>query len=109
MGSHDITFRADDTSAKEYTVNMAYTPQDNEHDFEGWIVNDETSQSHISDYTGEPYENGTDIFVTGDVTFSVNAPPGHWLVFNENGKGATYNAPQFVLSGHGTEDPGKAP
>jgi uncharacterized repeat protein (TIGR02543 family) len=43
--------------------------------------------------------------VTGDVTFSVNAPTGRWLVFDENGKGATYNSPQFVKSGEVTEEP----
>ena len=53
---------------------------------------------------GTVYENGTDITISGDVVFSVEAPEGHWLVFDENGKGATYNAPQFVRAGETTTD-----
>ena len=43
--------------------------------------------------------------INGDIVFSVNAPEGHWLVFDENLKGATYNAPQFVKQGEVTSEP----
>ena len=36
------------------------------------------------------------------------APEGHWFIFNENGKGATYNAPQFVYSADKPERPADA-
>ena len=39
------------------------------------------------------------------MVLSVNAPPGHWLEFDENGKGATYNAPQFVEEGNIMREP----
>ena len=96
LGQEEVTFRADAKSDEQpYTVNMAYTVQDDTHHFEGWNVKE--GGSHIDGYTdGKTYENNDNITITGDVTFSVNAPEGHWFIFDENGKGATYNAPQFV-------------
>ena len=78
LGGEDITFRADEAAAKEYTVNKPYTPADNEHAFMGWLV--KSGSGNISGYTSDAvYQNGTDITITGNVTFSVNAPAGHWL------------------------------
>ena len=48
------------------------------------------------------YTNGTQVTITGNVKFSVDAPAGFWLVFDENGKGATYNAPRFIKAGEVT-------
>ena len=98
LGQEEVTFRADSESAEqEYTVNMSYTVQDDTHHFEGWNVADGTS--NIQGYIGgKKYENNDVITITGDVTFAVNAPEGHWFIFDENGKGATYNAPQFIYS-----------
>ncbi|MDO4189497.1 MAG: InlB B-repeat-containing protein, partial [Lachnospiraceae bacterium] len=107
LGRTQVFFRydaANATPSMEYTVEMGYTPQDTNHDFQGWKVFD--GSSNISDHSnGKTYTNSTVIHITGDVVFSVNAPEGHWLVFNENGKGGTYNAPQFVLNGQITVNP----
>lgn len=105
LGQHEVTFRADETvTARSYTVNMAYTPSDVSHNFEGWLV--ASGGSNIQGWSeGATYTNESVIQISGDVVFSVNAPEGHWLVFNENGKGATYNAPQFVKSGQPTVKP----
>ena len=94
------------TDSVSYTVNQAYTLKDDVHNFEGWRVNDE-SVDHITSNVPDDriYQNGTDIEVNGDVTFTVNAPEGNWLIFDENGKGAKYNAPQFVKSGEVTREP----
>ena len=52
-----------------------------------------------------PYPNGTILTLSGSATLSLHAPAGHWLVFNENGKGATYNAPRFLETDEVTERP----
>ena len=97
------TPRHADPAEASYTVNMGYTVDDS-HNFEGWLVADGGSNiaGHVDDTL---YPNGTEITVTGNVKFSVSAPEGHWLVFDENGKGATYNAPQFIKAGENTAEP----
>ena len=93
----------------EYVISMNYTPETAEQAFMGWIVANGDSNIESAVYDGEavdaPYPNGTKLTLKGDVTLSVNAPYGHWLVFDENGKGATYNAPQFVEDGDVTKAP----
>ena len=105
MGSENITILPSQQTSP-YTVNMAYTVPSGEQNFEGWLVHD--GANHIVGYdSANPtvYPNGSEIEISGDVTFSVNAPTGHWLIFNENGRGATYNAPQFIKSGEVTREP----
>ncbi|HBI64369.1 MAG TPA: hypothetical protein DDX51_04550 [Clostridiales bacterium] len=114
LGSHKIQLIGSATSG-DVTVNMAYTPGDSEQNFEGWIVQEGASNITKAVYNGNeitgggtaanPYQNETVLTITGNVTLSVDAPAGHWLVFDENGKGATYNAPQFVKSGETTARP----
>ena len=48
------------------------------------------------------------LIIHGDVTLTARISEGHWLIFDENGSGATYNAPQFVYSGTVTEQPDQA-
>ena len=105
LGQEEVTFRADSQDASQnYTVNMAYTVQDTVHNFEGWKVR--SGGSNIAGYTdGKIYQNNDNITITGNVEFGVNAPEGHWLVFDENGKGAKYNAPQFIHSEDVTAKP----
>lgn len=103
IGSENIFMTLDGSDETPYTVNMAYTPKDDTHAFQGWYVAE--GKDNIVDYTeGKLYQNGDEITISGSVTFTVNAPEGHWLVFNENGKGATYNAPVFVESGTTPKD-----
>lgn len=89
-------------SNSPYTVNMDYTPADDEHALVGWKVS--AGASHITP-VDTVYENGDEVTITGDVTFSVKAPKGQWLVYHENGKGATYVAPDFILAGENTHAP----
>ncbi|MBR0130649.1 MAG: InlB B-repeat-containing protein, partial [Firmicutes bacterium] len=92
------------TNQAQYIVNMGYTPETSEQNFEGWHVAE--GKSNIVGYEeGHLYKNGDSVTITGDVTFSVYEPYGRWLVFDENGKGGTYNAPQFVHSGDVTVKP----
>ena len=111
LGSHTVVKTVNDEYG-EYTVNMIYTPGDNTHNFEGWNVS-EGSSNIVSATQGEtavaaPYKNGTVLHITGNVKLSVYAPEGHWLVFDANGKGATYNAPIFIKSGETTYQPTNA-
>ena len=51
------------------------------------------------------YKNPTWVRIKGDIYLQAESPEGKWLVFNENGKGATYIAPQFVKKNANTLDP----
>ena len=117
IGMEDIELPS---SAEEtdYTVNMGYTVDDS-HKLLGWQVRE--GAGNIKDHPTEDaktvnidgeniiyYPNDTGLTITGPVTFSVFAPKGSWLIFNENGKGATYNASQFILVGETTEKPEQA-
>ena len=99
----------DPANIATYTINMNYTPQTSTQAFVGWLVASGGSNILSATFEGEdaelPYPNGTVITVKGDVTLSVDAPTGHWLVYDENGKGATYNAPRFIRDGEVTEAP----
>jgi uncharacterized repeat protein (TIGR02543 family) len=92
---------------------MPYTPPDDKHDFQGWFVweypehvlkvGDET---YVHD-AAKAYLNGTELTIDGELVLAVNSPEGNWLVFDENGKGATYCAPQFVEKNRPTKEPRK--
>ena len=89
-------------SSASYTVNMDYTPGDDEHALVGWRVANGGSNITPVDTV---YKNGDVVTITGNVEFAVKAPKGQWLVFHENGKGATYVAPQFILAGQNSVAP----
>ena len=105
LASDPVFYKASENNpGVSYTVNKPYTPHDGEHNFDGWKV--EGSGAHISELEdNDIIHNNENITISGDVTFSVNAPGGKWLVFKENGKGATYCAPQFVKSDSVTKLP----
>ena len=109
LGTETKMVPVNDSTGVDYTVSMAYTPKSADENFEGWNVSKGASNISNAQYDGKaataPYQNDTTMTIKGDVTFSVNSPKGHWLVFDENGKGATYNAPQFVKGDAVTEEP----
>ena len=106
LGQASIDIRADEYGSEvDYFINQAYTPSDDVHDFQGWFV-DTSTIDNVKDYVaGTAYKNEVTVTITGDVIFTVNSPQGHWLIFKENGKGATYVAPQFILDGEVTVEP----
>ena len=105
VGTEAVDLPSTETNA-EYTVNMNYSTDDT-HNFEGWHIAD--GLDNIVSPTGLTTEsliaNETDIVIKGNVKLSVVAPEGRWLVFDENGKGASYVAPQFVKADTNTEEP----
>ena len=46
--------------------------------------------------------------IKGDIYLYANSPEGRWLVFDENGKGGKYIAPQFVKTNDNTINPNTA-
>lgn len=105
LGSSKVNLIGSTETTGEFTVNMAYTPPKSDQNFEGWLVNN-GRDNIVTASTDEPYQNGeTTLTLKGDVVLSVDAPTGHWLVFDENGKGGTYNAPQFIKSEDTTSRP----
>ena len=96
----DKLFVRADGEKPDYTINEDYVPADPNKKFMGWYV-----QSGTVEPDQDLYEVGTEVKIGSDVVFTVNAPTGAWLSFNENGKGASYTAPQFVESGAVTTQP----
>lgn len=86
-----------DSAAISYKVDHEYTPKDQDEKFEGWKI--------VGDETGTVYPNGSMISISENTTFKASVPKGAWLMFKENGKGATYTAPQFIPSGGKTTQP----
>ena len=98
----------DDSAYYEYTISQDYTPVKDTVRFEGWVPANGT-ESNITTDTQQAdhlYQKDDVIHITDDVDFKVQQSEGHWIVFHENGKGGTYKAPQFVITGDNTVDPG---
>lgn len=115
----------------DYRINMSYLPSNEGQAFLGWTINpgrnlageDETPVYEYESYrenlvSVKPEGSSTytttipDIIdnpipakIKGDVYLKAVAPVGNWLVFEENGKGAKYNAPQFVETNQPTQRP----
>ena len=105
----ELLYRADIASSPSisYTINANYTPGENTRNFEGWKVNSNIDGSHISGHSDNEhnYPLSTNITVNGDVVFKANVSEGHWLIYHENGHGATYKAADFIHAGDTTARP----
>ena len=104
LGSDNVTFRADATQTQyPYTISRTYVPTSSEYNFMGWVVSESTASNIVSTAPADGlYQFADQIVIKGNVNFTVDEEEGHWLVFDENGRGATYNAPQFVKNGEVT-------
>lgn len=92
----------------DYQIHTNYEPELDTELFKGW--NPIEGSSNITDYTsGTLYPLNSGIEISGDVVFSTEVATGHWLVFDQNGKGATYNAPRFYTADEPTSDAGLLP
>ena len=107
LGSDTVLLLRDENQAS-YQVSMPFTAESNAK-FMGWKAIEGTYANIVGATDPETvYPNTTSITITDDVEFKVYAPTGHWLVYNENAKGATYNAPGFYLDGENTVQPSTA-
>ena len=105
LGFDTVLYLDSDTTAP-YTPTMPYTSTNQNASFMGWLADDENGNANIQDHTeGKVYPNNQRIILTGDVEFRADAPEGFWLIFESNGKGATYVAPRFIKGGDKTEQP----
>ena len=89
--------------AVSYTINTPYTPKEQDSAFLGWNVTNIGSDNINPAPSAMPdslYPNGTTVEISGNVIFAPDAPEGYWLVFNENGSGVSYTAPQFIRQGN---------
>ena len=107
IGSDEL-YSLPSVTSVDYQVSKTYNPVDPTKNFEGWITDNDSAISNAK-YEGEnrdePYPMDTTMTISGNIVFTVQAPKGHWLVFYENGKGATYIAPQFVKGDDVTVEP----
>ncbi|MDO4851688.1 MAG: InlB B-repeat-containing protein, partial [Actinomycetota bacterium] len=93
-----------------YEVDMPYTPASSDQDFRGWYI-DPTGNATLDGggavSADEPYPNETNLKIKGSITLTANAPDGFWLIFKENGKGASYTPAQFLVTekNEKTEEP----
>lgn len=94
----------------DYQISQDFTPTDVNSKFLGWNSgNSEHIRKSETEPAAPPYAFGEALQINDSVSLTVNAVPGHWLVFEENGSGVSYTPPQFIEDGHITEEPGKTP
>ncbi len=87
-----------------YTIEQSYIPINQDDNFRGWEL---VSGTGISAYPSgkDYYPNGTSVTISGNVVLKASVEEGNWIIFNENGKGASYTPPQFVRSGTVSVEP----
>ena len=100
-----LIFKAGDTNGVSYYINVPYEPKGQDFKFNGWYKD---SDSTITPEMA-PYPNQTTVTIKSDTMFSANPDEGHWLVFRENGDGASYTPPQFVLKNQKPTQPATDP
>ncbi len=105
LSSQEVLFLvSSDMEYHDCYINEAYFPSSSEQNFLGWNVTD--GGSNINGYTaGTLYQNQTTIQIKGNIKLRAYVPYGHWLVFNENGSGASFTAAQFLENNQVTTAP----
>ena len=96
-------------ASSTYTINQEYDPKDTDSRFEGWGVASKNSEGKWVLPENEAqmtlYDNNDTVtFGTGtgaltdDLVLRAYVPKGHWLIFKENGSGASFTPPAFYRS-----------
>ncbi len=121
LGRDSVLIRADaqtDSNGRvpvNYQLNITYVPEQHEGStvaFLGWNLldgNPDSETDNDTHVTGKAINALLDkeeqINIYGNVFVSAHVEEGHWLTFDENGKGATYNAPKFIKTQDVTVEP----
>ena len=95
---NDVIFFLDGKTTT-YTVKQTYSPREQDSRFEGWAVATWNEDQGQYVKTSTIYQNDQTITFSEsseNIVLLANVPKGHWLIFDENGKGASYTAPQFL-------------
>ncbi len=98
IGVDEVLYLRNDNPEQDYIVNESYIPTAANANFQGWLLIEGDSNVVEGKLQDDIYPNGTSIKIKGDITFMEELAYGYWLVFNENGKGASYTAPKFLKS-----------
>ena len=108
LAEDEVIFSLNETSAS-YAISQSYSAPDQTHNFEGWNVKTGSTSISNATFNGSaieaPYPMGTTMTIAGSIVFSVNMSEGHWLIFEENGNNATYNAPIFIKQNEVSREP----
>ena len=98
LGSDNLLIANRNATSGTYTVKYDFTPSEATQNFEGWdpIEGAENISGHTE---GKLYQRNEQITLSGNVSLMAHVTNGYWLIFKENGKGATYNAPKFFKNG----------
>jgi len=98
IGVDQVLYLLNDNPVQDYIVNESYIPTEANANFQGWLLMDGDTNIVEGTLPDDIYPNGTPIKIKGPVIFMEELAYGYWLVFNENGKGASYTAPKFLKS-----------
>ena len=98
IGVETVLYLCNDSPEQDYLVNESYIPTETNANFQGWLLAEGDTNIVEGAQPNDIYPNGTLIKIKGNITFVEDLAYGYWLVFNENGKGATYIAPKFLRS-----------
>ena len=92
--TENLIFKEDGKVFEDYEIYKDYTPKKQNANFEWW-KNEEAHKTYDKDNKTEN--------VSSDITLKAYVPEWYWLVFDENGKWGTYNAPRFYRNGDKTD------
>lgn len=103
-----VIFKAGES--KTYTIDEPYSPYTSEAKFVGWAEAEQDSETgkYKEKTGGTVYQINNTITLndsSDQVYIIAKVPAGHWLIFVENGDGASYTYPQFLESEARTEKP----
>lgn len=96
-----VLFKAGESAT--YKIDEPYSPYTSDARFDGWTEAEKDSETgkYKAKANGSLYPIGHEFTITDstdDIYLIAKVPAGHWLIFVENGSGASYTSPQFIES-----------